>query len=124
MIIYERLDARHIFKKYGLQPKSFSENGPAEGWRGGGAQGAQDCSQFEVIYHNEFTVKYVYRDDNLFCFRLTWSIFRNLAEAEDSESDLEDPIVNSMVAAFRYISYEYQEYHDFCPPSINTSTLI
>ena len=28
--------------------------------------------------------------------------FRELAEAEESESDLEDPIVNSMVAAFRW----------------------
>ena len=55
---YERLDARHIFKNYGLQPKSFSENGPAEGWRGGGTQGAQDCSQFEVTYHDELTVKH------------------------------------------------------------------
>ena len=46
----------------------FSENGPAEGWRGGGTQGAQDCSQFEVTYHNELTVIYLEMKRVLFLF--------------------------------------------------------
>ena len=57
-----------------------------------------------MTYHDELTVKYLEMRSVLFLFDI-WSIFRDLAEAEDSESDLEDPIVNSMVAALRYLSH-------------------